>query len=197
MRKLIKLTIGTAMVLCALVAVSSPRGSFATQQQTDVRALTTQESAIKVSITTGGSLFGPPKTLYHVGQRVPVSITMTNTSDQTVEVCVSGTLYQDSPRLVRDGQPVPYLELQSQMEKADQKYKTCSAINLPETFVLQPKEARVVDWFILAEGRTPMGDMAWYEPLQAGKYELTDQRRLSCCDGPMVESDKISFEVVP
>jgi hypothetical protein len=197
MRKLIKLTIGAAMVLCVLFAVSSRRSSFATQQQNDVRALTAQEPAIKVSITTGGGLFGPPKTLYHVGQRVPVNITLTNTSDQTVEVCVSGTLYQDSPRLVKDGQPVPYLALQAQMEKADQKYKTCSEINVPETFVLQPKEARVVDWFILAEGRTNMGDMPWYEPLQAGKYELTDQRRLSCCDGPMAESNKISFEVVP
>jgi hypothetical protein len=197
MRKLTKLTIGAAMVLCVLVAVSPRRGSFATQQQNDVRALAAQERAIKVSITTGGGLFGPPKTLYHVGQRVPVSITMTNTSDQTVEVCVSDTLYQDSPRLVRDGQPVPYLALQSQMQKADQKYKTCSKINLPETFILQPQEARVVDWFILAEGRTNMGDMPWYEHLQAGKYELTDQRRLSCCDGAMVESNKISFEVVP
>jgi hypothetical protein len=197
MRKLIKLTIGAAMVLCVLVAVSTRRGSFATQQQNDARALTAQERAIKVSITTGGSLFGPPKTLYHVGQRVPVSITMTNTSDQPVQVCLSGTLYQDSPQLVRNGQPVPYLALQSQMQRADQKYKTCSEINVPETFILQPKEARVVDWFILAEGRTNMGDMAWYEPLQAGKYELSDQRRLSCCDGPTVESDKISFEVVP
>ncbi|HEX3252915.1 MAG TPA: hypothetical protein VHS05_25975 [Pyrinomonadaceae bacterium] len=31
----------------------------------------------------------------------------------------------------------------------------------------------------------------------AGKYELTLQRRLSCCSGPMVDSNTISFEVVP
>jgi hypothetical protein len=197
MRKLTKLTIGAAMVLCVLVAVSSPRGSFATQQQTDVRALTAQESAIKVSITTGGSLFGPPKNLYRVGQRVPVSITMTNTSDQPVQVCVSGSLYQDRPSLLRDGQAIPYLALQAQMLKADQEDKTCLKVDLPEPIILQPKEARVVDWFILAEGRTPMGDLAWYETLQAGKYELSTERRLSCCDGPMVESNKISFEVVP
>jgi hypothetical protein len=197
MRKLTKLTIGAAMVLCVLVAVSSPRGSFATQQQNDMRALTAQERAIKVSITTGGSLFGPPKTLYHVGQRVPVSITMTNTSDQQVQVCISGTLYQDRPKLIMNGQPVHYLVLQEQMLTADQKYKACSEVSLPEQVLLQPKEARVVDWFILAEGRTIMGDMAWYDPLQAGKYELSIERRLSCCDGPMVESNKISFEVVP
>jgi hypothetical protein len=197
MRKLTKLTIGAAMVLCVLVAVSSRRGSFATQQQSDARALTAQERTIKVSITTGGSLFGPPKNLYRVGQRVPVSITMTNTSDQPVQVCVSGSLYQDRPSLLRDGQAIPYLALQAQMLKADQEDKTCLKVDLPEPIILQPKEARVVDWFILAEGRTIMGDMPWYEPLQAGKYELIDQRRLSCCDGPMVESNKISFEVVP
>jgi hypothetical protein len=197
MRKLTKLTIGAVMVLCVLVAVSSRRGSVAAQQQNDVRALTAQELAIKVSITTGGSLFGPPKTLYHVGQRVPVSITMTNTSDQPVQVCVSGTLYQDRPKLIMNGQPVYYLVLQEQMLTADQKYKACSEVSLPEQVLLQPKEARVVDWFILAEGRTIMGDMAWYDPLQAGKYELSIERRLSCCDGPMVESNKISFEVVP
>jgi hypothetical protein len=198
MPKLTKLTIGAAMVLCVLVAVSSRRDSFATQQQqNDARALTAQERAIKVSITTGGSLFGPPKNLYHVGQRVPVSITMTNTSDQPVQVCVSGSLYQDLPNLLRDGQSVSYLALQEQMLKADQKYNTCSEVNLPEPVILQPKEARVVDWFILAEGRTPMGDLAWYQTLQAGKYELSIERRLSCCDGPMVESNKISFEVVP
>jgi hypothetical protein len=197
MRKLTKLTIGAAMVLCLLVAVSPRRISFAAQQQTDVRAITAQERAIKVSITTGGGLFGPPKNLYRVGQRVPVSITMTNTTDQPVQVCISGALYQDLPNLLRDGQPVSYLALQEQMLKADQKYNTCAEVNLPEPVILQPKEARVVDWFILAEGRTPMGDLAWYDTLQAGKYELSIERRLSCCDGPMVESNKISFEVVP
>jgi hypothetical protein len=197
MRKLTKLTIGAILVSCMMVAVSPRRGSFAIQQQTDVRALTAQERAIKVSITTGGSLFGPPKNLYRVGQRVPISITMTNTSDQPVQVCVSGSLYQDHPNLLRDGHAVPYLELQSQMLKADQEDKTCLKVDLPEPVILQPKEARVVDWFILAEGRTPMGDLAWYDTLQAGKYELSIERRLSCCDGPMVESNKISFEVVP
>jgi hypothetical protein len=54
-----------------------------------------------------------------------------------------------------------------------------------------------VDWFILAEGRTPMGDMSWYEPLQPGKYDLSIRRRLACCEGPMIQSNKMSFEVVP
>jgi hypothetical protein len=185
------------LLLCTSAAVSYRGGSYAAQQQRDARPLTEQERAIKVSITTGGGLFGPLQDRYRVGQRVPVSITMTNTSDQPVQVCVSGTLYQDRPALLRDGQPVPYLKLQSEMLRAAQADKTCLKDDLPEPIILQPKEARVVDWFIVAEGSTPMGDLAWYEPLRAGKYELSMQRRLGCCDGPAVESNKISFEVVP
>lgn len=197
MSKLTTVIIGAALVLCLLGAVFPRRGSDDAQQQNDVRALTEQERAIKVSITTGGSLFGPLKTLYRVGQRVPVSITMTNTSDQAVQVCLTGTLYQDRPNLFKDGQIVPYLQLQSVMLKSSEKDQTCLKGGLPEPVILQAKEERVVDWFILAEGRLDMGDLAWYEPLQAGKYELSLQRRLDCCEGPMVESNKITFEVTP
>jgi hypothetical protein len=122
---------------------------------------------------------------------------MTNTSDQPVQVCVSGTLYQDRPRLLRDGQPVPYLDLLSEMLEGAQEEKACLDVDLTEPIILQPEEERVVDWFILAEGSNPVGDMAWYEPLRAGKYELSIQRRISCCDGPILESNEISFEVVP
>lgn len=198
MRGLTRPVIGAALALCVLGAVSSPRRAYPAQQQpSDLRALTKQERAIKVSITTGGGLFGPPQRSYRVGQRVPVSITMTNTSDDPLQVCVSGTLYQDRPKLFRDGQPVPYLNWQWQMARADQKDETCVKLGLPEPIILRPKEGRVVDWFILAEGNNTMADLAWYEPLPAGKYELSIERRLDCCDGPMVESNKISFEVVP
>lgn len=199
MRELTKMIIGAVLVLCTLAAISPSGSPYATgqQRQTDARALTEQERAIKVSITTGGGLFGPPKSIYRVGQRVPVSISMTNTSDEAVEVCDSGTLYQDRPALLKDGQPVPYLKLQAQLLKSSQEDQTCLKLDVPDPIILQPKETRVVDWFILAEGRVEMGDLAWYEPLQAGKYELSIERRLRCCDGPLVESNKISFEVVP
>ena len=197
MREKTKLIIGAAFVLCTLAAISPRISSHPAGQQADAHALVAQESAIKVSITTGGGLFGPPRDSYRVGQRVPVSIIMTNTSDQPVQVCDSGTLYQDRPTLLKDGQPVPYLKLQAQLLKSSEEDKTCLTLDVPDPITLQPKETRVIDWFILAEGRVEMGDLAWYEPLQAGKYELSIKRRLSCCDGPMVASNKISFEVVP
>jgi hypothetical protein len=192
-----KLIIGAALVSCMLTAICPRTSSHAAVQQTDAHALTEQERGINVSITTGGGLFGPARDSYRVGQRVPVSIIMTNTSDRPVQVCNSGTLYQDRPTLLKDAQPVPYLKVQSQLQKSSEEDKTCSTLDVPDPIILQPKETKTVDWFILAEGRVDMGDLTWYEPLQAGKYELSIKRRLWCCDGPMVESNKISFEVVP
>jgi hypothetical protein len=156
-----------------------------------------QQGAVKVTITTGGGLFGPAKDRYRVGHRVPVVITMTNTAREPVYVCDTGTLYQDRPSLSSDGRPVPYLAAQKAMMEQAERDKVCEELNVPEPRLLKPGESAVVDWFILAEGRTPMGDMAWYAPLPPGKYELLTRRRLGCCEGPLVESDKISFEVIP
>lgn len=187
MREIEKVVAGVALVLGALVAFQS-KSSYAIQQQSP---------PIKVSITTGGGLFGPSRARYSVGETVPVSITMTNNSDQPVQVCDSDTLYQDRPKLVKDGQPVPYISGQSQLLRTVQTDRTCSKFDLVDPVILKPGESRVVDWFILAEGNDPKGDMSWYEPLAPGKYELSIQRRLECCDGPMLQSNKINFEVVP
>ena len=195
-----KLVIGAALAFCALAAMPPWRGPYATQQQStqqqsEVRTVAEQQSAIKLGIMTGGGLFGPQKDRYRAGERIPVSIAVTNISDDPVQVCVSGTLYQDRPQLLRDGQPVTYS--QPQMLRASQVATTCSEEDLPEPIEVQPKESKVVDWFILVEGNDPAGDIAWYESLRPGKYELTLQRRLGCCGGPTIESNKISFEVVP
>ena len=184
MRELGKLIIGVVLVLGAMQQPSSP-------------SQTHQNPAIKVSITTGGGLFGPPKVRYQAGQSVPVSITMTNNSDEPVEVCDSATLYQDRPKLLKDGQPVPYITGQAQILRTVETDRTCFGLNVPDPVILKPKESRVVDWFILAEGSQLTGDMVWYEPLLPGKYELSIERRLGCCDGPMFQSNKINFEVAP
>jgi hypothetical protein len=169
-----------------------PSSQDGAPQTTDGR-----QGAVKVTITTGGGLFGPVKDSYRVGQRIPVTITMTNTGREPVYVCDSGTLYQDRPQLTKDGQPAPYDSVQELMMKDSETDKTCEKLDVPEPRLLQPGEPAVTDWFILAEGTTPMGDMAWYKPLRPGKYELSTQRRLGCCDGPLVESNKITFEVTP
>jgi hypothetical protein len=92
---------------------------------------------------------------------------------------------------------VPYITGQMQILHTVETDRTCSKLDVLDPVILKPKESRVVDWFILAEGSQLLGDMAWYEPLRPGKYELSIQRRLGCCDGSMFQSNKINFEVVP
>jgi hypothetical protein len=191
------LLIGATLLLSSLYAGSRQGSSDGSQQKSAESAMAAQQPAVKVTITTGGGLFGPVRDRYRVGQRIPVVITMTDTGSDPVPVCVSGTLYQDQPKLLKDGQPVPYMKAQREMLHAVYADQTCATLDLPEPIMLKPNEPTVVDWFVLAEGTTERGDLSWYEPLQVGKYELSIQRRFACCDGPMVESNKISFEVVP
>jgi len=151
---------------------------------------------IKVTIATTDGFLGPPVTRYKVGEQIPVTITMTNTSPDAVYTCISSDLYQDLPKLTRDGRVVPYMNFQSYETVDATRNHTCEEENLPEPVLLRPNEPRVADWLVLvADGSG--GAEAWYDSLPAGKYELTIQRRLSCCDGPMVESNKISFEIIP
>jgi len=90
----------------------------------------------------------------------------------------------------------PYLNWQSFETEYANRNHMCREENLPEPALLKPNEPTVADWFLLVNDRTEDGAYAWYDTLPAGKYELTIQRRLACCDGPMVESNKINFEVV-
>lgn len=187
-------------MLGVAVVLFSSGSSKATQQpvvQFQPEVQPAQTSKIQVRITTGGGLFGPPTSRYRVGDRVPVSITMTNNSDQPVEVCDSDTIYQDRPKLLKDGKVVPYLIGQTQILNTTQRDGTCAKLDVPEPIILKPRETRVVDWFVLAAGNDPMGDLTWYEPLAPGKYQLSIERRLGCCDGAMFQSNQINFEVTP
>jgi hypothetical protein len=192
-----KVIILLGVIVFALQGAAGGSGLSVIQQQSSEKLSTDPGSAIKMTITTGGGLFGPVKDRYKVGEQVPVSITMTNTSTQPIYVCDSDTLYQDLPKLVSGGRTLPYLKWQSSMLDESKKNNTCKDEDLPEPTVLRPNEPKVADWFILVDSTTSTGALAWYDSLPAGKYELSIQRRFGCCEGPMVESNKISFEIVP
>jgi hypothetical protein len=195
------------MSIAALVLLTMLTGSAQTDRSNCGPMNATQQSngangqingnQIKISIATGGGLFGPAKDTYRVGDRVPVVITMTNTGSDPIYVCETGTLYQDRPQLIKDGKPVPYMSLQQATMKAAETDKTCDDDNLPQQILLRPNEPTVVDWFILSKGADSFNDVAWYEPLQPGKYTFSDQRRLSCCDGPLINSNTVEFVVAP
>ena len=192
----------TMLVIVVALAMSTLTGNSrmnlaGSPQRSSGNALNVQESAIRVTIMTGGGLFGPARTRYKVGEQVPVTFTMTNISTQPIYVCDSGTLYQDLPKLVKDGRVLPYLKWQSFQLADSKKNNTCQQEDLPEPVMLKPNESTVVDWFVLVDSTISTGALAWYDSLPPGKYELSIQRRFGCCDGPMVESNKISFEIIP
>jgi len=161
------------------------------------KVMSPEERAVKVTIAATDGFLGPSATRYKIGQQIPITITMTNTSNEPVYTCISSDLYQDLPRLTRDGQAVPYMKWQSYEMVNAKRNHVCEEENLPERILLRPNEPKVADWLVLVDDRALMAPEAWYDSLPAGKYELTIQRRLSCCDGSLVESNKINFEVVP
>ena len=155
-----------------------------------------QSTDIKVTIATTDGFLGPTVTRYKVGEVIPVTLTMTNTAKVLVYTCISSDVYQDIPKLTRDGKVVPYTKGQSYETVNAKRNHTCEEENLPEPVLLRPNEPRVADWFVLVADRSGGADV-WYDSLPAGKYELTIQRTFACCDGPMIESNKINFEIMP
>ena len=193
----------SVLILMAFIgALSAPLGNLGPAHQgqsepTSQSASTSPQAAIKVTIATVGSDLGPPTDHYKVGQQIPVTITMTNTSKAQLSACISSDLYQNLPRLTKDGELVPYMKWQSYERLNAIRNHTCQDLSLPEPVVLPPNEPVQADFFVLVDRPDFVGAESWYDSLPAGKYELSIQRRLSCCDGPMVESNKVSFEVTP
>src|SRR6266545_5147535 len=100
----------SVLILFAFIgAFSAPAGNSGQphqgqSQQASQRAVTPPESAIKVTIATVGSYLGPPTDHYKVGQQIPVTITMTDTSTAPVSACISSDLYQNLPKLTKNGE---------------------------------------------------------------------------------------------
>jgi hypothetical protein len=177
---------------------SKPTDVAGMQLQTSEKALTEPASAVHLTIATVGPMLGPPTDRYSVGEQVLITIGMTNTSSQSTYACVSSDLYQDLPRLTRNGQLLPYTKWQSDLLRNAQGDQTCQHDDLPEVMLLKTNVPTLVDFLVLVDDSLlPTGAQSWYDPLTPGTYELSIQRRTSCCDGPMIESNKINFEVVP
>ena len=195
------LTVSTMLACVAAAGTTQQTNSQPAREQSLITATdrTTAPPArtIKVTIATVGSTFGPPTTRYKTGDQIPIAITMTNTSNDDVWACVSSDLYQNLPSLTKDGKAVPYMNWQSYERVNAQRNHICEKENLPQAILLKPNESKLVDWFVLSDNPEAGEGEAWYDPLPPGKYELTIQRRLECCEGAMVESNKTSFEVVP
>jgi hypothetical protein len=152
---------------------------------------------IKVTINTAKNALNSVTDRFHVGDQILVPITMTNTSTSPVVVCDSADIYQDLPTLTNNGAIVPIMDWQSRVERILRHDQTCERLNVPEPINLNPSDPKLVDWLVLVDSKVSTGSDAWYDSLPPGKYELSLQRRVACCDGPKVRSNKINFEVLP
>jgi hypothetical protein len=181
-----------ALLLGSIVFSPRQSSSGAGQEKPATGATTVSEQAVKVKITTGGGMYGPVKSQFKVGEEIPVAISITNTGSKPIKYCRSTSAFQNHPQLKRDGQVVAYLTRIPEMAVQEEVIQRCERSTARQFYELQPKEPKIVDWLVLNSGA-----VNWYGTLPAGHYELTLQRRIECCQGPMLESDKITFEVVP
>jgi hypothetical protein len=187
-RKLILL----ALLMGSILLSPRQRSSGAGQENTATAAATVSEQAVTVKITTGGGLYGPVKSQFKVGEEIPVTISMSNSGSEPVKYCRSSAVFQNRPQLKREGQVVAYLTRMLEMAGREEIIERCEQSAARQFYELQPKETRVVDWLVLNTGA-----VNWYGTLAAGHYEIRLQRRIECCQGAYVESEKIGFEVVP
>jgi hypothetical protein len=188
--------LGRMLLLALLIANSSlGSGSFSTVNQSgnsDGAQGPAPASTLKVAITTGGGLYGPVRTRFKAGEDIPVVISMINNEDKPAPYCRSSSLFQNRPQLKRDGKLIPYLTNLAQQAERDDVIDRCEKSTARQFYEIQPKQGRVVDWFTLS-----LMGISWYGELPAGHYELVLQRRISCCQGPWVESNSVAFDVVP
>jgi hypothetical protein len=192
-------TVMSRVIVC-LAVITLSLSTLAQEKNKDVafHSTATEQHTVKVTLTTVAPMLGPPTNRYHVGEQIPVTINLTNTSNEPLYSCLSGDAYQDLPTLTRDGKVVSYTGSQKYLLETAQKDQTCLHENLPDSTLLMPHQPTIVDSLIVMDdSEDPTGAIAWYERLTPGKYELSVQRRFGCCDGPMVESNKVRFEVIP
>ena len=182
-------------LLALLVAVvfwgSQPRGTRAGQKEAGAVA-PASDGPVTVTIATGGGPYGPVKNRFKVGEEIPVVISMTNTGDAPAKYCLSTTVVQNRPQLVRDGKTVPYLTILPKQVDTESAIERCENSAFRRFYELQPKQQRSVDWISFG-GK----GVLWYEQLPPGHYELVLLRRIECCKGQLVRSNKITFDIVP
>lgn len=154
------------------------------------------QAPLQLTIAAGNEI-GESKDQFKVGDAILITLTMTNTATAPVNVCLSSNLYQNMPRLTKDGQPIPIMKWTSSVRQIAKRDQACKDVNLPQKIVLDPKAQKDIDWFVLVDSSVSTGAESWYDSLPPGRYELSLQRRLDCCDGPTLESNKIAFTVAP
>src|ERR1700759_127977 len=152
-----------ACILCSL----RPCGASAGQEKAGASAAPAIEPPLKVTITTGGGLFGPVESRFKVGEDLPVAITLTNNGDKPAKFCKSTAVFQNRPQLERNGQTLPYVSLSIKLADKDETTRRCEMSAFRQFYHLQPGQKKVIDWITIGNR-----GINWYGGLPAGHYEL-------------------------
>jgi hypothetical protein len=161
MKRLRTVLIVTALTVSTLVASSAQQSPNLLQSRQKF-PIAVQDS-IKVTVATVEPLLGPPTSRHRTGEQIPVTITLTNTSNLPVYVCLSSDLYQDIPGLPGTASCC-HSALGSRWTS-----KTCKGIklvarDLPEPMMLRPNQLAIVDWLVLVDSKSqPTGARYWYD----------------------------------
>ena len=120
---------------------------------------------------------------FEPGEKLYFRILLTNTSMHPIIVLVSNPYFQNRPKLLKEGQDIPYRDekrvKQSKAEEIDQ-------------FSGRTYEARLDPSVATHIGHLDLSD--WYAPLEAGNYQLTNSYRF-VPGGDWIESPPITFEI--
>jgi len=182
----------TALLMAGILCSLRPCGASAGQEKAGASAAPAIEPPLKVTIATGGSLFGPVKSRFKVGEDIPVVITLTNNGEKPAKFCKSTAVFQNRPQLERDGQTLPYVTLSVKVADKEENIRRCEASAFRQSHQLQPGQKKVIDWIMIGNR-----GINWYGGLPPGHYELVLMRRIECCRGTFLESNKVAFDVVP
>jgi hypothetical protein len=117
---------------------------------------------------------------------VAFAVVVVNNSDQPVEVSVIDRFYGNRPQLFKDGVLVPYRPQTETLLKS--KEESPSLVEIVNPLILDPGTRSALHGISMKD---------WYGPLKPGRYRLIDRRRFEI-DGPWtVDSEAITFEVLP
>jgi hypothetical protein len=128
-----------------------------------------------------GAAGGLPKTL-KAGDRMVFRLLLTNNSVEPLEFMFTGTYSHYRPRLLKDGEVLPYRREIAERLQGRSEFATLRV--LPVT--VEPNVVKT-EWFELSD---------FYKPLTPGRYELLVGRRF-VDGGDWVDSESTFFEVSP
>lgn len=129
---------------------------------------------------------------FRVGETMGVRLSLTNNSPDPILIMVASNL-QNRLRLLKDGEVVLYRRDLPRRLRARDRHDQRSGdrpVMVDRLITIPPGETRRIDSFNLNQ---------WYDPLEPGQYQLTLRRhfRYERPRMPLVESNTITFEVVP